>query len=192
MTKYAYVTNGVVEMTSLVQPADMTGWQTCPDDVEPDWLYDGTTFTAPPPPLPSISSLEQYASELMHTTLRTGFSFDAGSNGENGVGAKTYSAHMDEDGELDSAPSVNALLKNSGFTQGDYNWFDPDEHFSVTASDGTEVKMDAQGFSDWYQKYSQVRRRLMKAKKKIVVDINADPATITTTAQIDSSTHWPT
>jgi len=54
---YVYVENGTVKDRVRVDPftvfrsAYAEQFIEAPDGVEPDWLYDGTTFTAPPAPV---------------------------------------------------------------------------------------------------------------------------------------------
>lgn len=49
--RYAIIENGLVVNVVVAEPeyASAQGWVECPE-AGPGWLYDGQTFTAPPPP----------------------------------------------------------------------------------------------------------------------------------------------
>lgn len=73
--RYAIIENGVVANVVVAEPeyAAKQGWVECPE-AGPGWLYDGQTFTAPPPPPApepaSAPTKEQLMAELAALTAK--------------------------------------------------------------------------------------------------------------------------
>ena len=67
MTTKAITQNGIVtdiarvDPYTIFQPAYAAQFVDAPDDVTPGWLYDGTTFTAPPVPPKTAEQLREAA-----------------------------------------------------------------------------------------------------------------------------------
>ena len=65
--KHALISNGVaievvgVDPFTIFQPAYAAQFAEVHDDVQPGWLYDGTTFTAPPVPEKTPEQLREEA-----------------------------------------------------------------------------------------------------------------------------------
>ena len=88
MTK-AFVQNGTVtdiarvDPYTIFQPAYAAQFVDAPDDVQPGWLYDGSTFTAPPVPEKTAEQLREEAKaartaavEAIAVTTQAGNTFD--------------------------------------------------------------------------------------------------------------------
>lgn len=74
MGRYALVVDGVVDRVTISSPeiAAERGRIACSDAVGPGWLYDGTTFTPPPPqpaPVPEAVTPVQFRRALRQAGL---------------------------------------------------------------------------------------------------------------------------
>ena len=87
--KHAYIENNVVievarvDPFGIFQPAYAEQFIDAPDDVAPGWLYDGTTFTAPPVPEKTPEQLREEAKAAraaavgnIKVTTQSGNTFD--------------------------------------------------------------------------------------------------------------------
>jgi len=69
--RYAYIDNGIVYDSIEVKPESIfypdyaSKFVEVPDEVRSGWLFDGTTFSAPPEPEPIVLPTEPTKEELL-------------------------------------------------------------------------------------------------------------------------------
>lgn len=128
MERWVKVENGVVIQ---VQPYFDEGFIEAPDWVWAGYLYDGETFTAPPPPPVDPALIDE------ERDRRFGLGFDF-----NGHHFQT-ALSSDRDNILGATIFAGFAMILRGKQPGDLRWMNPDKDFVWIDADDQAVPMDA-------------------------------------------------
>lgn len=132
MGRFAKVIDGIVDNIAKADHAFAVehGWIEVEPEVSKGWLYDGQTFTAPPPePIdPGQVKAER------DRRLKADFEFQG----------KLFQRDSKSLDRITGAATLAGFAIAGGAQPGNLRWANPDRDFGWIASDDTVVPMDAQ------------------------------------------------